>query len=239
MAPEKLVAAFRDKALHKAAQAYVLLVSSFVAVLLLTNVITAKYFTLGRSMLTAGAITYPFTFSLLDIIAEIYGQKKAQLTVWMGFIASIFMTILLQIANCIPAYAQSPVDQKTFQRVFGFTPGIVFGSMVAYLIAQLIDIYLFELGRRWTQGKYLWLRNNVSTLTSQLIDTLVFGLIAWIVWPMFGISQGITPIAWATWYQIMLSEYTFKVGFTVLNTPLVYLGVAALKRWAHCQTIFP
>ena len=206
--------------------------STFVAVLLLTNVITAKYFRLGgQCTLTAGALTYPLTFSLIDIISELYGPKKAQLAVWMGLVGSILMTVVVQIASCIPAYAQSPVDQATFQLVFGFTPGIVIGSMVAYLTAQFTDIYLFDWGRKRTQGRYLWLRNNGSTLISQLMDTLLFGLIAWMVWPLLAWHEAVAPLPWSTWYPIMANEYAFKVVFTVLNTPLVYLGVYAIRSW--------
>ena len=213
-----------------AESAFVLLISTFVAVLLLTNIITAKYFRLGsKFILTAGAITYPFTFSLIDIISELYGPAKARLTVWMGLLGSILMTATLQIASQIPTHALSLVDQATFQLVFGFTPGIVIGSMVAYLTAQLLDIYLFDRVRRLTQGRYLWLRNNSSTLISQLIDTLLFGLVAWVLWPLLGWNKAASPLPWSIWWQIVANEYAFKVVFTLLNTPLVYLGVYAVR----------
>ncbi len=222
---------FREERPQHAERVYVLLVSAFVGVLLITNVITAKYFRLGHIVLTAGALTYPFTFSLLDIISELYDKKRAVLAIWMGLIVSIFMTAVIQLASFTPAYAYSPVSQEVFQLVFGFTPGIVVGSMVAYLTAQFTDIYLFDWGRKLTRGKHLWLRNNVSTLLGQLVDTLLFGLIAWIAWPLLGWSTSLTPLSWSAWYQLMVNEYTFKVVFTLLNTPLVYLGVYVIRRW--------
>ncbi|ACE05681.1 hypothetical protein Aasi_0238 [Candidatus Amoebophilus asiaticus 5a2] len=210
---------------------YVILVGLFLGVLLLTNIITSKYITIGHLTLTAGAITYPFTFSLLDIISEAYGKNKAKMVIWMGLMASLFMTFITYLANIIPIYEHSPVPQSAFQLVFGFTPGIVLGSMVAYMIAQLIDVYLFELIRRVTKGKYLWLRNNISTLVGQLFDTAIFAGIAWMIWPLLGLTQGIEPISWNTWYQITINEYMFKVFFSFINIPLVYIGVYLVKRY--------
>ncbi|MCG8341045.1 MAG: queuosine precursor transporter [Cytophagales bacterium] len=231
MAKEVLVESFREQTPSRAESVYVLLVSTFLAILLITNLITAKYFVIGTILLTAGAITYPFTFLLNDIITEVYGKRKAKLAVWLGLMASIFMVVILQIANGVPIYEGSPVEQRTFQSVFSFTPGIVLGSMVAYLVAQFTDIYLFSFCRRLTKGKHLWLRNNVSTLISQLLDTIIFGVIAWIVWPLLDLSNVSKPVAWSTWYQVIIAEYIFKVIFTLLSTPLVYLGVYATKRW--------
>lgn len=234
MVPIDRLESLRAKCPSKATQGFVLLASIFIAVLLLTNVITVKYFSLGGQFtLTAGAITYPFTFSLVDIISEHYGPKKAQLAVWMGLVGSLLMTVVLQFASQLPACAQSPVDQTTFQLIFGFTPGIVLGSMVAYLAAQFTDIYLFDWTRKRTQNKHLWLRNNVSTLISQLIDTLLFGLIAWEVGPFFVWDDAVAPLPWSAWYQIMINEYVFKVIFTILNTPLVYWGVYSTKHWGE------
>lgn len=215
------------KATHsvKLERIFLLFVCTFVAVLLLTNVIVTKHFNLGPFVLTAGAITYPFTFSLLDIISEIYGPHKARIAVWMGLIGSLFMTVVLQLVMRLPPYVEAPVDHATFQLLFGFTPGIVLGSMTAYLAAQFIDIYLFDWARRFTNNKHLWFRNNISTLVSQFVDTMLFGLVAWVVWPFFVPNESVAPLPWAAWYWITINEYAFKVVFTILNTPLVYAGV--------------
>lgn len=231
LAKEAFVESFREQSPTRAERAYVLLVSTFLAILLITNLITTKYFVIGTIPLTTGALTYPFTFLLSDIISELYGKRRAKLVVWLGLMVSIFMAVIIQIANVVPIYEGSPVEQHTFQLVFSLTPGVVLGSMVAYLVAQFTDIYLFNFCRRLTKDKHLWLRNNVSTLISQLLDTLVFGVIAWTVWSLLDPSNVSKPVAWSTWYKIIIAEYIFKVLFTLLNTPLVYLGVYATKRW--------
>jgi hypothetical protein len=222
---------FSNKNLSVSARTYVLLVSIFLGILLVTNAITTKYIKIAHFTLTAGAITYPFTFTLLDIIAEVYGSKRAKLAVWMGLIASLLMTLIVKLAILTPVYSQSIVSQQAFQLLFGFTPGILFGSMAAYLIAQLVDIYLFGWIRRLTHGRHLWFRNVASTLISQLLDTLIFGWVAWILWPSLTTNKAITPLSWDTWYQLTLNEYLFKVAFTLCSIPLVYLGVHAIRRW--------
>lgn len=222
---------FRAERPSPAERTYVLLIGLFISILLITNIITSKYIQVAGFTFTAGVITYPFTFSLLDIITEIYGQARAKIAIWMGLIASLFMILITYIATIIPIYKDSPVAQAPFQKIFGFTPGIVLGSMVAYLVSQFIDIYLFDLGRRLTHGKYLWLRNNISTLVGQLVDTMIFASIAWILWPQMGFSQEIQPITLETWYQITVNEYIVKVLFTFINIPVVYFGVYLIKRY--------
>jgi uncharacterized integral membrane protein (TIGR00697 family) len=226
-----LLEEFRMQQPSQAEKAYILLASLFIGVLLLTNIITSKYITVFRLTFTAGAITYPFTFSLLDIITEIHGKNRAKMVIWMGFFASLFMTLITYIANIIPVYEHSPVPQSSFRAVFGFTPGIVLGSMVAYLISQFMDVYLLELIRRLTNGRHLWIRNNLSTLVGQLVDTAIFAVVAWILWPRIGSSQMLEPISWDTWYQITLNEYSFKVLFSFFNIPFVYLGIYLVRRY--------
>lgn len=225
---------FKSEHTTQVQQIFILLLCTFVAVLLLTNIIVTKHFNLGPFVLTAGAITYPFTFSLLDIISEVYGPRRAKIAVWMGLIGSLLMTVALQFIMQLPSYAQEVVMHNTaFRALFGFTPGIVLGSMIAYLTAQFIDIYLFAWARSLTNNRHLWFRNNLSTLVSQFVDTLLFGLVAWILWPFFMWDSAVAPISWAAWWQITINEYAFKVVFTILNTPLVYGGVYAIRYWEN------
>ncbi len=210
-------------------QTYILLVSIFLGVLLITNVITAKYIRLGRFTLTAGAISYPFTFTLVDIIAEIYGAQRAKIAVWLGLLASLLMSWGVKIASLMPIYSHSLVSQDAFQLIFGFTPGILLASVLAYLVAQFLDIYLFSWARKLTDGKHLWFRNLLATGVSQGLDTLIFGWIAWIIWPLLTTNQAIMPLPWSTWVQLTCNEYVFKLIFTLCNTPLVYGGVYLIK----------
>lgn len=226
-----LLEQFRDQKVTATERVYVVLLSLFISILLLTNVITSKYIQLGPFTFTAGSWTYPFTFLLIDLITEVYGKRRAKLAIWLGLLSSILMTGIIYAANSVPTYAHSLVSQRSFEVVFGFTPGIVIGSMAAYLVGQQIDVYIFDWLRRFTSGKYLWLRNNIATLIGQLFDTAIFAAIAWVFYPMVDTQQVIEPITWETWHQITRNEYMLKVVFTFINMPLVYVGVYWVKRY--------
>jgi uncharacterized integral membrane protein (TIGR00697 family) len=207
---------------------YIMLLSTFLATIIITNVITARYFTIKNLTFTSGAITYHLTFLITDITSEMYGKHKAQLMVWMGFIVSIFMLIILKIAQSTTAHHNSPVTQQLFQEIFKPTPSIVIGSMAAYIASQFTDIAIFSFIKKITKGKYLWLRNNLSTLISQLIDTIVFALITWTIWPMItnSPSNNNTVI-----HSIVINEYILKVAFIILSTPILYTAVHLIKKF--------
>ena len=162
-------------------QFYLILTGIFIASLVASNLIFQKFFTwnfLGINFeLSVGIIAYPVTFLVTDLISELYGQKRANQVVVSGFFASVFTTLLVLISVNATAVQWSPIDSVTFSKVFGLTGPAFFASMVAYLTAQLIDVRIFHFWKRLTKGKHLWLRNNASTMFSQLVDTSVILII--------------------------------------------------------------
>ena len=147
-------------------------------------------------------------------------QKKANQVVTVGIFASFFSLLIILAASAVPSTEWSPVGDDTFDLVFGATAVAVFASMMAYLLAQYIDITIFHFWKRVTKGKHLWLRNNFSTFTSQFVDTatVLFLLCSFgkIEWPLFG--------------GLLLSGFLFKVLVAALDTPLLYLATYALRR---------
>lgn len=208
-----------------------LLAGIFLGALVMTNAIAGKFFVLFGQELSCGIIAYPITFLATDLISELFGQKRANLVVKVGFVVSVFVTFVVWIAAQAPIYERSPVDAASFNTVFGLLPGIVFGSMIAYLTAQLFDVHIFEFWRNLTDGRHLWLRNNGSTIFSQLIDTVLVVTIALVIWPNVDGNTATTPIEWATWRGIVVGQYLFKLGIALLDTPFFYLGTSYLQRW--------
>lgn len=208
---------------------YQWLLALFWLILLLTNVVMVKCFAVKSYFFTVGLLTYPFTFVCTDLIGELYGKQKAQWAVWAGFLASTSMMIMVLMATWVPIYRDSPVSQKAFSVVFSFTPGIILASMLAYISSQLTDIYLFEALRIRTKGRHLWLRNNVATMFSQFVDTVVFAVVAWMIWSCF--TSSALQIEAHYWYQVSLNEYIGKIGLALLDTPLVYVSVRLLKKY--------
>lgn len=213
-----------------AERTYLILASLFIAALVASNLIFQKFFywypfdiqLLGVNLfeVSVGLLPYPITFLITDILSEIYGRKKANQVVVAGLFASLFSLLIVWVSQQAPATAWSHVDDKTFDQVFGATPIAVFASMMAYLFAQLIDIRLFHFWKKTTNGKHLWLRNNFSTFTSQLIDTLTVLLLLC----AFGI------IAWEQFLGLLLSGVIFKILLAIIDTPILYLVVYGLRR---------
>ncbi len=207
----------------KESQIFLILVSIFIACLICSNLIFQKFFTFSffnlNLELSVGIIPYPITFLCTDLISEIYGEGKANQLVIAGFVSSLVILIIISIANYLPATEWSTVDQVTFNQVFGsFTPAVI-ASLIAYLTAQLIDIRLFHFWKNLTKGKYLWLRNNGSTIVSQIIDT---GLVLLII-GLFGVIT-IDKLP-----SLFINGFLFKLFFALFDTPFFYLGVWLIK----------
>ena len=204
-------------------QFYLILTGIFIASLVASNLIFQKFFTwnfLGIDFeLSVGIIAYPVTFLVTDLISELYGQKRANQVVVSGFFASVFTTLLVLISVNATAVQWSPIDSVTFSKVFGLTGPAFFASMVAYLTAQLIDVRIFHFWKRLTKGKHLWLRNNASTMFSQLVDTSVILIIL--------CSAGV--IEWERFYGLWMMGWIFKVLVALIDTPIIYGIIYLLK----------
>ncbi|MCG8341046.1 MAG: queuosine precursor transporter [Cytophagales bacterium] len=225
-----------DKAVSKSEGAFMVLASIFITCVVLSNVIAGKFFIFLGLPLSCAVIIYPITFLITDIISEIYGPKRAKILVLSGFGVSILITILVWIANKVPIANDSPVDEKSFNQIFGLLPLIMFSAMIAYLTAQFVDIQAFEFWRKLSHKRYLWLRNNASTLLSQLVDTVVGMTIAMVIWPMVDGNEHTQPVGIQLWIQIVLGQYSFKAVLALLDTPFVYAGVHLTKKWIGLQS---
>jgi uncharacterized integral membrane protein (TIGR00697 family) len=219
----------------RAERAFTVLAGLFIGALVITNAIAGKFFVLFGQELSCGIIAYPVTFLVTDLISEIYGRKRANTVVGAGFVVSVFITGVVWIANEAPTYAESPVDAESFNVVFGLLPGVVLGSMIAYLTAQFVDVQIFEFWRRLTDGKYMWLRNNGSTFFSQLVDTVMVVTIALVIWPAVDGNPATTPLGYETWEGIVFGQYVFKIGIAAIDTPIFYVATHYLTAWIQAD----
>ena len=215
---------------------YLLLASTFVVLLVLTNIIGIKLFRAPFNpefALTTGIITYPFTFLVTDLVSEIYGKKRADFMVLVGFLMSVVMLLIVQMAIFVaphpywvpgsqPFFPTEGDYQHAFESVFALNGVLLFGSMSAYACAQLTDNHLYHFWKRVTKGKHLWLRNNGSTWVSQLVDTAVVNSI------LFYIGFG---MEFMVGVKIMATIYVYKLCIAALDTPLIYAGVYLIKRF--------
>jgi len=205
-------------------QLYLILAGIFIASLISSNLIFQKFFTwtpfgIYTFEISVGILPYPITFLATDLISELYGKKKANQVVISGLIASVFVMIIVLIANAAPSTDWSPVEDDLFQKVFGLQGMAVFASMVAYLSAQFIDVRIFHFWKKLTKGKHLWLRNNGSTIISQLVDTAAVLILL--------CSTGV--IEWNRFMPLLENGFLFKVLVALMDTPIIYGVIYALK----------
>jgi len=191
----------------------------------LMNIFVTKQFDLFGLAVTGGNALYAAVFLLTDLLSEHYGKKQALKAVGVGFAASVVFVVATQV---LLAFTPNEADytQDAMMTLFSVTPRILVGSMLAYLIAQSLDVWLYTRIRAWTGEKWLWLRNNGSTLISQLVDTFIFtavGLTAFAWLPFEGV---ISP---ELFWPVFMATYIVKVLMTLLDTPFLYLSYK-LKR---------
>ncbi|NER18262.1 queuosine precursor transporter [Spongiivirga citrea] len=218
----------KDKKL--AQNIYLYLAALFITSLVVSNLIFQKFFywypfnveIFGVKLfeISVGLLPYPITFLITDLISEIYGKKKANQVVTAGIFASFFSLLIVYVSAAVPATSWSGVDDGMFSTVFGNTVLAVFASMMAYLFAQYVDIHVYHFWKKLTKGKHLWLRNNFSTFTSQIIDTGTVLLLL----------CSFNIIAWDKFLGLLVSGIIFKIIVAALDTPLLYAGVYIFRR---------
>lgn len=232
--PETLMA--DEQAYPPAERVYLVLAATFVVSLVLTNIIGIKLFRAPfypDFALTTGILTYPVTFLVTDVVSEVYGKRRADFMVGLGFMMSLLTLVMVQVAlQVTPHPFWVPVEgarygtpdeyQVAFESVFSLNSTLLVGSMLAYLLAQLCDNYLFHFFKRLTNGKHLWLRNNGSTMVSQLVDTAVVNSILFYIGFGMAFWDGVT---------VMATIYVYKLCLAALDTPFVYLGVHLARRF--------
>ena len=208
---------------EKSKKIYLYLAAIFIAALVVCNLIANKFITIDLGfktfVISAGVLPYPITFLITDILSEIYGKKKTARIVWAGFGASLFVLGVLLLAQQFTAIEGSPVDDETFNKVFGNSWRVIFASMTAYLCAQLIDVRIYHFWKEKTAGKHLWLRNNFSTIFSQLVDTTL------VVCVLFLGERSHSEIL-----QFILDGWLFKMLCAFIDTPLLYASTSLIRK---------
>ena len=203
-------------------QFYVVLSAIFIASLITCNLIANKFVTVDLGfkvfIVSAGILPYPLTFLVTDLISELYGQKKANLVVFSGFIASIFVLFFLWLGGQFSSIPSSVVGDSTYDLVFQNAWRIIAASMVAYLFAQFIDVKIFHFWKKLTNGKHLWLRNNGSTIVSQLVDTALVVSILFV-----GVCDSNQIIS------AVIDGWLFKMLMAFIDTPIIYGIIHLLK----------
>lgn len=233
---------------EKRERVFIVLSAVFFASMTLLNVVgLTRFIQMGPLALAVGVLPYPLTFLVTDLISELYGRSRANFVVWVGLGLNIFMIGILYFGQWMSPvavesqppwqllYLAKPVALATgevvegpvelFYLIYSCSAGAVLASMVAYVTAQFFDVHIFHYLKKKTRGKALWLRNNVSTLFSQLIDSVaVIGI-------TFASALFSGKIAFDAFLILLGSNYLFKMTAALLDTLPFYFLVYRLRNY--------
>ena len=207
---------------------FVILSGIFITNAVVAELIGGKLIQIGPFVMSIGILPWPIVFLTTDLINDCFGEKgvKKLSLITAGLIAYAF--VLLFLAMSIPAAKGiSPVNDEQFFAVFGQSMWIIIGSIIAFLVSQLIDVTIFWYFKNRTGSKKIWLRATGSTIISQLFDSfIVLGIAFWLP----------GKINFDTFITSALTGYTFKLGIAILLTPLIYLGHYIIKKYLLEET---
>src|SRR5699024_9870085 len=205
----------QKKSIHEPGKLLILAII-FTTGVLVANIMATKVIDVFGIYAPMGIIVYPITFLSTDTITEVWGKQISKQVILGGLIANIFATVVLQLSTYIPA---APVYElfDAYAQVIGGVPRVAIASIASYYVSQTVAGHLFHKIKQKTNGKHQWLRNNVSTMTSQIIDSVVFMSIAFL---------GTVPLR--VLLIMMGTQYVMKLIFALADTPFVYVTV----KWA-------
>ncbi len=207
---------------EKAFRYYDLIMAAFVTILLCSNLIgAAKVCHIGGVTFGAGVLFFPISYIFGDILTEVYGYARSRKVVWAGFAAMAFASFMAWFILAMPPAPSWPY-QEALEIAFGQAYRIVLASLIAYFAGEFANSYTLAKMKIWTSGKWLWTRTVGSTIIGELVDSLIFYPIAFLgVWK--------TELV----VTVLFTNYTLKVVWEILMTPLTYKVVAFLKRREH------
>jgi len=202
-------------------------VALFVTSLIISNIIAVKLVVIGPWVLPAAVILFPIAYIVGDVLTEVYGYARARRVIWLGFFANLLAVVVIWVGGRLPpapfwtlgVYATPQEAQQAYDALLGFTPRLLLASFIAYLVGEFLNAYVLARLKLKTRGRFLWVRTIGSTLVGQGADSLVFLSIAfWGILPPAALAQAI------------LSQWTFKVLYETLATPVTYWVVNRLKQ---------
>lgn len=197
---------------------FVIISAISIASILISNITSTKLFSIGSIVLPSSALLFPITYIIGDIIAEVYGYKKARFVIILGFICNAFMVLFFTLSIKLPP-ASTWNNQEAYELILGTTPRMFIASLTAFLLGSLSNAYVMDWIKKLTKGKKLWIRTISSTIVGELLDTLIFVFIG------FGGLVSINIIL-----TMIICQFVWKVGYEVIATPLTYLAINKYKK---------
>lgn len=203
---------------------FVVIASVFVTCLITANIIAVKLIAVFGFFVPAGIIIFPLSYLFGDVLTEVYGYAAARQVIWLGFLCNLLAVVAITLGGLAPAAPFWP-SQGAYQTILGFTPRLLLASFIAYLAGEFTNSFVLAKIKIATRGRWLWMRTIGSTLVGEGLDTMIFISIAF--WGIIPPSLLLTAI---------ITQWTLKVLYEVVATPLTYVVVGFLKRREQVDT---
>ena len=204
--------------MKKHSKRYIVIACLFVAVLLISNIVSTKITSFRGFTFDAGTLLFPLSYIFGDVLVEVYGYKASRRVIWLGFLSALLMSGVIILVGYLPSASDRPY-QEAYMQILWLTPRIVLASLLAFFAGEFSNAYIMAKMKIWSKWKRLWQRTIWSTIVGEFLDTLLFVFIAfWGVMPMSVLRT------------ILISNYIFKVGIEVVFTPFTYKIVHFLKK---------
>lgn len=197
---------------------YTILFSLYLSMVVMGALLATKLVQFGSVIFDAGLPVYAISFFITDIVSEIYGKQYSRKMIWSAFLALIVSFLCIKLVLVLPG-AEAWQIAGEFNTVFGMSNQIYIAALVVFLLSQYVDITVFAWVRKKTNGKHLWLRNNISTLAGGAVDAFLFALIAF-----YGVYS--MDVIWG----IATTAYVVKILIAAFDTPFAYFGVWIMHR---------
>lgn len=205
---------------------FLILALSYMTFITTASLLSSKITSFGLLTFSVGAFPYSLSFTMTDVVSEIWGKERAKRLVTAGLFAMVIIYIFIFIAIILPPASFWKL-QKEYTQIFTTSMRVLLAGFIAYITAQYHDVWLFALLKKLTKGKYLWFRNNVSTIISQLIDTTIIGVIGF---------YGAIPISGLL--LLILGWWLVKTLIALIDTPIVYILVKWIQGKPQSQLKF-
>lgn len=216
---------------------FLILSGIFLSSMTLLNILgTSKLIDTGLAIgslkmtLPVGVLAYPVTFLCTDFISELYGKRRANALVWVGLGVNLWVMVILYFGGILPDLVFEGADYSAFYTIRTMALSTVIGSMIAYFLAQFIDVQIFHYLKKRTGDRMLWLRNNASTMVSQLVDSVAVILIVHYLSDGFHLKGKEDAFVLSTLSGIIVASYLFKFLIAALDTVPFYIGTLFLKK---------
>lgn len=210
---------------------YQIICAAFCVIVVISNIISAKMVQvpfLDNFSIPVGLITYPLTFLLSDFVTEMYDAKRAKLMVYIALGMNLLGFAIIQAALLLPAMTEA--EGMAFKAIMGLSGLRIFSSLLSYVVSQVADIQIYAWIKKCTGPRFLWFRNNASTCISQIIDTILID----IVYLWWGLGMEMAHV-----WPIMLFSFSYKIFFSVANTPVFYLMIYLAKYdWSAFKRLY-